>query len=202
MFRPYTCAMQKTVSAVPVLLITFAGLALAACGSASTGASSPAATGAPSTAIPTAAPTTAAAVNLTCPSAAAVQSGLGITVGPATSTPAKDLPTGDTGITCVYTSASFKSDVIVDFGTGPVSEPFISLVEAGEKKAAQAQGDTFTETNVSGVGSQAVIVTITKAGQPSEDGILAVSGQSGLVVTVLPPASNSQLESFASQLLG
>jgi hypothetical protein len=198
--------MQKTVSAVPILLIAFAGLALAACGSASTGTSSPAATGVPSTAIPTAAPTaaptTAAAVNLTCPSAAAVQSGLGITVGPATSTPAKDLPTGDTGITCVYTSASFKSDVIVDFGTGPVSEPFISLVEAGEKKAAQAQGDTFTETNVSGVGSQAVIVSITKAGQPSEDGILAVSGQSGLVVTVLPPASNSQLESFASTLLG
>ncbi len=154
---------------------------------------------------PTAAPTptpTAATISLTCPSAATVQSGLGITVGPATSNPAKDLPAGDTGITCIYTSASFKSDVIVDFGTGPVSEPFISLVEAGEKKAAQAQGDTFTETNVSGVGSQAVIVSIMKAGQPSEDGILAVSGQSGLVVTVLPPASNSQLESFASTLLG
>jgi hypothetical protein len=197
--------MQKTVPAIPVLLISFAGLALAACGSTATGTSSPASTSAPTTAAPTAAPTptpTAATISLTCPSAATVQSGLGITVGPATSTPAKDLPTGDTGITCIYTSASFKSDVIVDFGTGPVSEPFISLVEAGEKKAAQAQGDTFTETNVSGVGSQAVIVSISKAGQPSEDGILAVSGQSGLVVTVLPPASNSQLESFASTLLG
>lgn len=198
--------MQKTVSAVPALLLAFAGLALAACGSSSTGTSSPAATGVPSTAIPTAAPTaaptTAAAVNLTCPGAATVQSGLGIAVGAPTSEAAKDLPAGDTGIACIYTSVSLKSDVIIDFGTGPVSVPFISLVEAGEKKAAQAQGATFTATSVSGVGSQAVILTVAKAGQPSEDGILAVSGQSGLVVTVLPPAGDSQLESFASQLLG
>lgn len=174
---------------------------LAACGSASTGSSSPASTSAPATAASTATPT-AAAVNLTCPSAATVQSGLGISVGAPASTAAKDLPAGDTGITCIYTASSAVSDVVIDFGTGPVSVPFISLVEAGEKKAAQAQGDTFTETNVSGVGSQAVILSITKAGQPGENGILAVSGPTGLVITALPPASDSRLESFASTLLG
>jgi hypothetical protein len=201
MFRTYTCAMLKTVSAAPLLVIALAGLGLVACGSTST----PAATGAPSTAAPTAAPTatpTAAAVTLSCPSAATVNSALGLAVTAPTSTAAKDLPTGDTGITCVYTSASFKSDVIIDFGTGPVSEPFIAKVEAGEKAAAQKEGAKFTNMDVSGVGSQAVIVTLNKAGEPPEDGILAVSGQSGLVVTVIPAASDSQLEAFASQLLG
>jgi hypothetical protein len=159
----------------------------------------------PSTAIPTAAPTatpTAAAVNLTCPSAGTVNSGLGLTVAGPTSRPAADLPTGDTGITCTYFDSTAKQVVIIDFGTGPVATPFISLVEAGERKAAQTQGDTFAVTNASGVGSQAVILTISKAGSPTEDGLLAVSGNTGLVVTVVPPASQSQLQSFASQPLG
>jgi hypothetical protein len=196
--------MHKSLSALPVLLISFAGLGVAACGSTSTGTSSPAGTGSPST--PTAAPTatpTAAAVNVTtCPTASTVNSALGFTVAAPTQAAARDLPTGDTGITCTYFDFAAKQVVIVDFGSGPVATPFISLVEAGEKKAAAATGATFATTSVSGVGSQAVIVTVSKAGTPTEDGILAVSGNSGLVLTVEPSASQSQLESFASQLLG
>jgi hypothetical protein len=77
------------------------------------------------------------------------------------------------------------------------------MVEAGEQQAAQAQGSTFTATDTSGVGSQAAIVTVSAAASsPAENGILAVSGNTGLVITVLPPLSQSQLQSFASQLLG
>jgi hypothetical protein len=92
--------------------------------------------------------------------------------------------------------------VAIDIASGPVVTSFISLVETGEQKSALAQGDTFAATNASGVGSQAAIVTLSMAGSPTENGILAVSGSTGLAVTVLPPASQSQLESFASQLLG
>jgi hypothetical protein len=140
-------------------------------------------------------------VDIACPSAATVNSALGLNVGAPTSRPATDLPTGDTGVNCIYLDLAAKSDVVIDYGTGPVAEPFIPLVETGEKKAAQADGQTFTATTVSGVGSQAVILTISKAGTPGLNGILAVSGATGVVITVLPPASQSSLESFASQLL-
>jgi hypothetical protein len=197
--------MQKTVPAFPVLVISLAGLALAACGSASTGTSSPASTSAPATAAPTAAPTptpTAAAVSIACPAASAVNSGLGVNVGAPKPIAATDLPAGDTGVTCEYISIASESVVIITLGTGPVAEPFIPLIETAEKKAAATQGETFSESNVSGVGNQAVILTVTKAGVPKEDGILAVSGPTGLDMTVIPSASDSQLESFASQLLG
>lgn len=122
-------------------------------------------------------------------------------MGAPTSRPATDLPAGDTGVNCIYLDLAAKSDVVIDYGTGPVAEPFIPLVETGEKKAAQADGQSFTATTVSGVGSQAVILTISKAGTPGLNGILAVSGPTGVVITVLPPASQSSLESFANQLL-
>jgi hypothetical protein len=76
------------------------------------------------------------------------------------------------------------------------------MVEAGEQQTAQAQGNTFTATDSSGVGSKAAIVTLSAAGSPSENGIVAVSGNTGLVITALPPLSQAQLQSFASQLLG
>jgi hypothetical protein len=201
MFRPYTCAMQKSASAVPVFVISLAGLALAACGSASPSTSSPASSSAPATTAPTPTPT-AAAVSIACPAASTVNAGLGVTVGAPNTIPATSLPAGDTGVTCEYISIAAKSVVIITLGTGPVSEPFIPLIETAEKKAAATQGETFTDTSVSGVGDQAVILSVTKTGVPKEDGILAVKGQTGLVVTVVPSASQSQLESFASQLLG
>lgn len=79
---------------------------------------------------------------------------------------------------------------------------FFSRVEAGEQQSAQAQGYTYAATDISGVGGQAAIVTLSSAGSPAENGILAVSANTGLSVTVLPPLSTSQLQSFASQLLG
>ena len=197
--------MHSRFSALLVLALGLGTLALAACGSSSPSgpASTPTAassTSAP-TAAPTATPTAAAAVHLACPSAAAVNSALGLNVGAPTSRPATDLPAGDTGVNCIYLDLAAKSDVVIDYGTGPVAEPFIPLVETGEKKAAQADGQSFTATTVSGVGSQAVILTISKAGTPGLNGILAVSGATGVVITVLPPASQSSLESFANQLL-
>src|ERR1700722_1284366 len=205
MFRSYTCAMQKTVSAIPVLAISLAGLTLAACGSPPTGGSSPSSTSAPATAAPTAAPTptpTAATVSLTCPAASTINSALGLNVSTAKTIPSTDLPTGDTGVTCEYLAIAAQSVVILTVGTGPVSVPFISLVQTAEQKAAQAQGETIVSQNVSGVGSQAVILTVSKTGVPKEDSILAVSGQSGLVLTVVPSTTDSKLEAFASQLIG
>jgi hypothetical protein len=91
---------------------------------------------------------------------------------------------------------------ILDLGTGPTRTDFIALVEAGEQKAATAQGAKYTVVGVSGVGTKADFITFSKAGSPSEDGILAETGSGGIVVTVIPPASQSQLEAFATQLLG
>jgi hypothetical protein len=197
--------MHKPSSLVPAFVISLATIGLAACGGSSSTPNATA-TGAPSTGTPTAAataaPTTAAAVTIACPTAGTVNSALGLNVGAPTSQPAADLPPGDTGVTCQYLDLASKSVVVIDYGTGPVSEPFIAKVEAGEKAAAEGQGDTYSETSVSGVGDQAVIVTLSKAGTPSLDGILAVSGSTGIVITTLPPASQSHLESFASQLLG
>ena len=136
------------------------------------------------------------------PGQGTVNSGLGLTVAAPISEPAADLPPSSTGIVCTYSDTTTKQVVAIDIATGPVVTSFISLVEAGEQKSALAQGDTFAATNASGVGSQAAIVTLSMAGSPTENGILAVSGSTGLAVTVLPPASQSQLESFASQLLG
>ena len=194
----------RLAAVVPVALAA----TLVACGSSSptpTPTPTSGATSVPSTANPTAAATatpTAAAVGLTCPGQGTVNSGLGLTVAAPISEPAADLPPSSTGIVCTYSDTTTKQVVAIDIATGPVVTSFISLVETGEQKSALAQGDTFAATNASGVGSQAAIVTLSMAGSPTENGILAVSGSTGLAVTVLPPASQSQLESFASQLLG
>jgi hypothetical protein len=116
--------------------------------------------------------------------------------------PTTGLPAGDTGESCQYTSPTAKQVAILDLGTGPQRTNFIALVEAGEQKTASEQGAKYTVAGVSGVGSKADFITFSKAGSPSEDGILAETGSGGIVVTVIPPATESQLEAFASQLLG
>jgi hypothetical protein len=200
--------MRTPLRFAAVVPVAFAAT-LVACGSstptptASTSAPSTSSTSAPSTAIPTAAPTatpTAALTSLTCPSEDTVNSDLGLNLAAPTSQPAEDLPAGASGIVCTYSSAS--QAVVIDIATGAITTSFISMVEAGEQQAAQAQGSTFTATDTSGVGSQAAIVAVAGGANPAENGILAVSGNTGLVITVLPPLSQSQLQSFASQLLG
>ncbi len=185
---------------------------LVACGSltpasTSTSTSRSAATAAavPPTATPPAAatPTPAAGLtSLTCPTEDTVNSGLGVNVAAPMSQPAGDVPTGSTGIVCTYSAGTGTQVVVIDFASGPVASSFISQVVAGEQQSAQTQGATFANTNVSGVGSQAVIVTLSMAGSPTENGLVAVSGNTGLAVTVSPPVSQTQLESFGSQLLG
>jgi hypothetical protein len=200
--------MRTPLRLAAVVSVGFAAT-LVACGS-SPSTSTTSSTGAPSTAIPTAAPTSAAPTaapasaldSLTCPDTDTISADLGLTVAAPTSQPAEDLPAGSSGIVCTYTDSAKPQVVVIDVATGPVTTSFISLVEAGEQKAAQAQGTTFTATDTSGVGSQAAIVTLSAAGSPTENGILAVSGNTGLAITVLPPLSQSQLQSFASQLLG
>jgi hypothetical protein len=150
---------------------------------------------------PTATPT-AALTSLACPSEGTVNSDLGLTLSVPTSQPADDLPASATGIVCTYSGSATQQAVVIDIATGAITSSFISMVEAGEQQAAQAQGNTFTATDTSGVGSQAAIVTVSSTSGPAENGILAVSGNTGLVITVLPPLSQSQLQSFASQLLG
>lgn len=180
---------------------------LVACGS-STPTSGTSPTAAPATTNPTAAPTsaaptdtpTAAVTSLTCPSTDTVNSGLGVTVASPTSQPAEDLPAGSSGIVCTYSPSGGSQVVVIDLAA-PIDTSFISKVEAGEQQSAQAQGDTFTATDTSGVGDQAAVVTVSASGSPTENGIVAVGGTTGLVITVMPPLSQSQLQSFASQLL-
>lgn len=184
---------------------------LVACGSStpaststSTSTSAATATGVPGTATPPAAatPTPAGLTSLTCPTEDTVNSGLGVNVAAPMSQPAGDVPAGSTGIVCTYSAGTGTQVVVIDFASGPVASSFISQVVAGEQQSAQTQGATFANTNVSGVGSQAVIVTLSMAGSPTENGLVAVSGNTGLAVTVTPAVSQSQLESFGSQLLG
>jgi hypothetical protein len=185
---------------------------LVACGSST---STPTSAGVPSTATPSAAPTatptapptatpTAAVTGLTCPDEGTVNAAFGLTVAAAISVPASDLPAGNSGIVCTYSeSAAGSQAVVVDLATGPaIATGFITMVEAGEQQAAQSQGSTFSATDVSGVGDQAAFVTVSAAGSPTENGIIAVSGTTGVVLTGKPPLSQSQLQSFASQLLG
>ena len=196
--------MRTPLRFAAVVPVAFAAT-LVACGSST--ATSTAATSAPSTsspsAIPTSAPTatpTSGLTSLTCPSEGTVNSDLGLTLGAPTSQAAEDLPAGASGIVCTYSSGS--QALVIDIATGAITTSFIPMVEAGEQQAAQAQGSTFTATDTSGVGSQAAIVAVSAGANPAENGILAVSGNTGLVITVLPPLSQSQLQSFASQLLG
>jgi hypothetical protein len=198
--------MRTPLRFAAVVPVAFAAT-LVACGSSpatspagSTSAPAASSTSAPPTAMPTATPT-AALSSLTCPSDATVNSDLGLTLAAPNSQPAEDLPAGTSGIVCTYSGSA--QVVVVDIATGAITTSFISMVEAGEQRTAQAQGSTFTAADTSGVGSQAAIVTLSAAANnPAENGILAVSGNTGLVITVLPPLSQSQLQSFASQLLG
>ena len=191
--------MQKQVSALPGLVISLAGLGLIACGGTSTSSG----TSGPATSSPTVAPTpTAAPVSLTCPTPAAINAGLGLTV----SAPRKETTTGnapgDTGVSCQYTSTDFRDVIILVVGSGPAKVDFFTSVETGERTAATKQGVTYKVTPVSGVGDKADYVTFSKGGGTTEDGILAESSNAGVILTVVPAVSESQLEAFASQLLG
>jgi hypothetical protein len=195
--------MQKRLSAIPVLAISLTGLALVACG----GSSTPPVSSGPATSAPTSAPTTAPTatagpVSVTCPTAAVLNAALGLTVGAPKQTPTTGNPSGDSGVSCEYMSADFRSVVILVLGTGPVREDFFTPTEAGERAAAAKQGVTYSVTAVSGVGDKADYVTFSRGGSPTEDGLLAESSNSGIIITVVPAVSESQLEAFISQLLG
>ena len=192
--------MQKHFSAFPVLAISLAGLALVACGSSTT---SPSGSSGPATSTPTAAPTaTAGPVSLTCPTADVINGGLGLTVTAPKQEPTTGNPAGDAGVSCRYTSTDFKDVVILALGSGPVKVDFFTPVETAQRKAATDQGVTYNVTAVSGVGDKADYITLSKGGSTTEDGIIAESGNAGVIMTVVPAVSESQLEAFASQLLG
>jgi hypothetical protein len=188
----------------PVALFGAAvALLMVACGGSTSTPSTGASSTTPPTSAPTAAPTSATAASLTCPSASAVGTALGHTYAAPISRPGTDLPAGDVGVSCEYLEQSAPISItILAIGTGPVSVPFITQTEAAEKKAALAQHVTLTIRNVSGVGTQAAILTFIKAGVTTEDDLLAYSGETGVSILVNPAASDSQLEAFATQLLG
>jgi hypothetical protein len=198
----------RLVSVVPAALAA----TLVACGSSTTTPTSApsgaaaTATAAPPTADPTAAATatpSAASASLTCPSQDTVNSGLGLSVDAPMSGALEDLPAGNSGIVCTYSGGATSQAFVIDLAMGPATttSSFISLVEGGEQQAAQAQGNTYSATDLSGVGSQAAYVTVSASGSPSENGLIAISATVGLVLTAMPPLSQSQLQSFASQLL-
>jgi hypothetical protein len=192
--------MQMRFSALPVIAGSLAALAVVACGGSTT---TPPASSGPSTSAPTATPTpTAGPVSLTCPTAAVINAGLGLTVGTPIQTPTTGNAPGDSGVACRYTSSDFRDEIILVLGTGPVRQDFFTPTEAGERSAAAKQGQTYTVTAVSGVGDKADYVTFSKGGSLTEDGILAQSSSSGMIITVVPAVSESKLEAFASQLLG
>jgi hypothetical protein len=176
---------------------------LVACGSSGSTPTTGAA-GTPSATTPSITPSTptASLSILTCPSVSTVNAGLGVSVADPSSVAPDGLPAGSTGVTCTYSGGAAGDVVVIVLVSGPVATSFVSRVEAGEQSTAQQKGDTYAATNVSGVGSQAAIVTLSEAGSPTENGILAATGNAGLSVTVIPPESASQLQSFASQLLG
>ena len=193
--------MHKRLSAIPVLATSLTGLALVACGATTT----PPVSSGPATAAPTTTPAptaTAGPVSLTCPTAAAINAGLGLTVGAPIQAPTTGNAPGDSGVSCRYMSTDFKDVIILVVGTGPVRQDFFTPTEAGERSAAAKQGETYTVTAVSSVGNKADYVTFSKGGGLTEDGILAQSSNSGMIITVVPAVSESQLEAFASQLLG
>jgi hypothetical protein len=192
--------MRRRFSALTVLVISLAGLALVACGGST---ATPSGSSAPATSTPTAAPTaTAGPVSVTCPTADVLNGALGLTVGAPKQQPTTGNAPGDSGVSCQYTSTDFRDVAILVVGTGPVKVDFFTSVEAGQRKAATQQGVTYNVTAVSGVGDKADYVTFAKGGSTTEDGILAESGNSGAILTVVPAVSESRLESFASQLLG
>ncbi|MGA7988505.1 MAG: hypothetical protein WCB51_08920 [Candidatus Dormiibacterota bacterium] len=191
--------MQTRFSALPFLASSLAGLALVACGGSTT---TPPASSGPATSAPTTPTPTAAPVTLTCPTAAVINAGLGLTVGAPIQTPTTGNAPGDSGVSCRYTSSDFRDEIILVLGTGPVRQDFFTPTEAGERAAAAKQGQTYNVTAVSGVGDKADYITFSKGGGPTEDGILAQSSNSGMIITVVPAVSESQLEAFASQLLG
>jgi hypothetical protein len=175
---------------------------MVACGgSGTTTPTAGSSTTAPTTA-PTAAPTSSTGTSLTCPSASAVGTAFGHTYAAPISRPSTNSPAGDSGVSCEYLEQSPISITILAIGTGPVSVPFIARTEAAEKKAALAQHVTLTISSVSGVGTEAAILTFSKAGVVTEDDLLAYSGTTGVSILVNPAASDSQLEAFAHQLLG
>ena len=191
----------------PLHLAAVVPLALAgtlvACGSSGSTPTT-GATGTQPATTPSISPSTpdAKVANVTCPSVSTVNAGLGVTVADPSSVLPDGLPAGSTGLTCTYSGGASGDVVVIVLVAGPVATSFVSRVEAGEQSTAQQKGDTFAATNVSGVGSQAAIVTFSGAGSPTENGILAATGSAGVSVTVIPPASTSQLQAFASQLLG
>ena len=193
--------MQRRFWAISVLAISLTGLALVGCGGSTTSGSGPA-TSAPTSVPTTAATATPGPVSLTCPTAAVLDSGLGLTVGAPKQTPTTGNAPGDSGVSCEYLSADFKSVVILVLGTGPVRQDFFTPTETGERAAAAKQGLTYTVTPVSGVGDKADYVTFVRGGNPTEDGLLAESSNSGIIITVVPAVSESQLQAFVSQLLG
>ena len=204
--------MRTPLRLAAIVPLAFAATLVACGGSTTASSSSP--TSAPSTANPSGAPSaspsvaptatpTSALTSLTCPSEGTVNADLGLSLPAPMSQPAEDLPAGASGIVCTYSGGATSQVAVIDIATGAITTSFVSMVEAGERNAAEAQGSTFTATDASGVGSQAAIVTVSAAASsPAENGIVAVSGSTELVITVLPPLSQSQLESFASQLLG
>lgn len=194
----------RTPLQLAVVPVALAGT-LAACGSSAS--TTVGATSAPSSTTitaPTSAPATptAALDSLTCPSVDTVNSALGVTIADPTSDAADGVPAGSTGVTCTYTAGTAGSAVVIVLVAGPVASSFISRVEAGEQSTAQAKGQTYAATAISGVGSQAALVSVSGGSGPAENGILAASATAAVSVTVIPPASQSQLQSFASQLLG
>lgn len=194
--------MQRRFSALAALASSLVGLALVACGGSTT---TPSASSGPVTAAPTPTPAptaTAGPVSLTCPTAAVINAGLGLTVGAPIQAPTTGNAPGDSGVSCRYTSSDFRDEIILVLGTGPVRQDFFTPTEAGERSAAAKQGQTYTVTAVSGVGDKADYVTFSKGGSPTEDGILAQSSSSGMIITVVPAVSELKLEAFASQLLG
>jgi hypothetical protein len=61
---------------------------------------------------------TAGPVSLTCPTPAAINAGLGLTVSTPIQTPTTGNPPGDSGVSCRYMSTDFRDVIILSVGTG------------------------------------------------------------------------------------
>lgn len=184
---------------LPAVLVLLAGIA-AACSSSPSAPSSGGSSTSSTSSTTTTTAASAHAISLVCPSGATVGSTLGRTLPAPTSLPASNLPAGESGIACEYAGGT-GSAVILDLNTGimhPASA--LSATESAQEAAAAARGGHVTFTNVSGVGSGAVIFDFQITGQ-TENGIFAGQGVNGVALVATPAATTGQLEALANLLL-
>lgn len=188
--------MSRSSSRSVALATLIFGLTLAACGSGS-GTPAPAATTPGSSAAPAPTATVAAistgAASTTCPTAAAINAALGVTVPEPVGITAggtTTLPAGSKVIVCNYHAAALNVIIEIITNTDP------TIISKFSDKFP------VPYVSVSGVGDQARSFLAHLGGGKDNEGVVATKGSTLVDITATAtPASLAQVEAFVTQLL-